>query len=166
MELIKGRPETNEGRLEKEIRVYDLLDSLNIPYERIDHEAAETMEACAEIDKALAPAVICKNLFLCNSQKTKFYLLMIREDKKFKTKDINILITTSILERGITVENLQVIIFMANHPLFNNQNLTQIAGRVGRKTKYPDGDVYYLANESNSEIEKSINNINEANKHL
>lgn len=86
--------------------------------------------------------------------------------KKFKTKDINILITTSILERGITVENLQVIIFMANHPLFNNQNLTQIAGRVGRKTKYPDGDVYYLANESNSEIEKSINNINEANKHL
>lgn len=77
MELVKGRPETNEGRLEKEIRVYDLLDSLNIPYERIDHEAAETMEACAEIDKALAPAVICKNLFLCNSQKTKFYLLMI-----------------------------------------------------------------------------------------
>ena len=50
MELVKGRPETNEERLEKEIRVYDLLDSLNIPYERIDHEAAETMEACAEID--------------------------------------------------------------------------------------------------------------------
>ena len=89
MELVKGRPETNEGRLEKEIRVYDLLDSLNIPYERIDHEAAETMEACAEIDKALAPAVICKNLFLCNSQKTKFYLLMIPGDKHFKTKEIS-----------------------------------------------------------------------------
>jgi len=89
MELIKGRPETNEGRLEKEIRVYDLLDSLNIPYERIDHEAAETMEACAEIDRALAPAVICKNLFLCNSQKTKFYLLMIPGDKHFKTKEIS-----------------------------------------------------------------------------
>ena len=89
MELVNGRPETNEGRLEKEIRVYDLLDSLNIPYERIDHEAAETMEACAEIDKALAPAVICKNLFLCNSQKTKFYLLMIPGDKHFKTKEIS-----------------------------------------------------------------------------
>ena len=89
MELIKGRPETNEGRLEKEIRVYDLLDSLNIPYERIDHEAAETMEACAEIDKALAPAVICKNLFLCNSQKTKFYLLMIPDTKVFHTKDLS-----------------------------------------------------------------------------
>ena len=89
MELVKGRPETNEGRLEKEIRVYDLLDFLNIPYERIDHEAAETMEACAEIDRALAPAVICKNLFLCNSQKTKFYLLMIPGNKHFKTKEIS-----------------------------------------------------------------------------
>ena len=89
MELVKGRPETNEERLEKEIRVYDLLDSLNIPYERIDHEAAETMEACAEIDRSLAPAVICKNLFLCNSQKTKFYLLMIPGDKHFKTKEIS-----------------------------------------------------------------------------
>ena len=89
MVLEKGRPESIEGRLEKEIRCYDFLDSLNIAYERIDHEPAETMEACAEIDKTLAPAVICKNLFLCNSQKTKFYLLMIPGDKKFKTKEIS-----------------------------------------------------------------------------
>lgn len=89
MELYQGRPEDISGRLEKEIRVYDLLDKLHIAYERVDHEAAETMEACREIDKILAPAVICKNLFLCNSQQTKFYLLMIREDKKFKTKEIS-----------------------------------------------------------------------------
>lgn len=89
MELVKGRPEDVSGRLEKEIRTYDLLDKLGIQYERIDHEAAETMEACAEIDKALSPATICKNLFLCNSQKTKFYLLMIVGDKKFKTKEIS-----------------------------------------------------------------------------
>ena len=91
MDLLiqKGRPTDNEGRLEKEIRTYDLLDSLGIEYERVDHEAAETMEACAAVDKVLAPAVICKNLFLCNTQKTKFYLLMIREDKKFKTKEIS-----------------------------------------------------------------------------
>ena len=87
--IQKGRPTDNEGRLEKEIRTYDLLDSLGIEYERVDHEAAETMEACAAVDKVLAPAVICKNLFLCNTQKTKFYLLMIREDKKFKTKEIS-----------------------------------------------------------------------------
>jgi Ala-tRNA(Pro) deacylase len=89
MFLEKGRPQSCDGRLDKEKRVYDLLDSLNIEYERVDHEPVETMEACAEIDKLLEPAVICKNLFLCNSQKTKFYLLMIRNDKKFKTKEIS-----------------------------------------------------------------------------
>ena len=54
-----------------------------------NHDPTDTMEACKEIDKILAPAVICKNLFLCNAQQIKFYLLMIREDKKFKTKDIS-----------------------------------------------------------------------------
>lgn len=89
LQLQQGRPIDIEKRIEKEIRVYDLLDSLAISYERVDHDAADTMEACAEIDKVLAPAVICKNLFLCNAQKNKFYLLMIREDKKFKTKEIS-----------------------------------------------------------------------------
>ena len=89
LQLVKGRPTTNDGRLEKEIRTYDLLDKLGITYERVDHEEANTMEACLAIDKVLAPAVICKNLFLCNAQKTRFYLLMIREDKKFKTNEIS-----------------------------------------------------------------------------
>ena len=89
LQLVKGRPATNDGRLEKEIRTYDLLDKLGITYERVDHEEANTMEACLAIDEVLAPAVICKNLFLCNAQKTRFYLLMIREDKKFKTKEIS-----------------------------------------------------------------------------
>ena len=87
--LEKGRPSNTTGRLQKEIRTYDLLDQLGIEYERVDHEAAETMEACAAVDEILAPATICKNLFLCNTQKTKFYLLMIRGDKKFKTKEIS-----------------------------------------------------------------------------
>ena len=89
MILQKGRPLNTEGRLDKEIRVYDLLDKLGIEYERVDHEPAETMEACEEIDKALYPAVICKNLLLCNRQQDRFYLLMIKEDKKFKTKEIS-----------------------------------------------------------------------------
>ena len=46
MELLDGRPASCEGREEKEIRVYDLLDSLGIRYQRTDHEAADTMEAC------------------------------------------------------------------------------------------------------------------------
>ncbi len=84
MELVFGRPETNEGRLPKEVRCYDLLDSLHVPYQRIDHEAAMTMEACAAIDEALN-ATICKNLLLCNRQCTRFYLLMLPGDKVFKT---------------------------------------------------------------------------------
>ena len=84
MELMNGRPETCEGRLAKEIRCYDLLDSLNVPYQRIDHDAAATMEICAEIDKALG-ATICKNLLLCNRQCTAFYLLMLPGDKNFRT---------------------------------------------------------------------------------
>ena len=88
MELYDGRPEKIEGRLEREIRTYGFLDSLGIKYKRTDHEAATTMEACNEIDAVLG-VVICKNLFLCNRQKTDFYLLMIKNDKKFKTKEIS-----------------------------------------------------------------------------
>ena len=84
MELQNGRPADCTGRLDKEIRCYDLLDSLNIEYQRIDHEVANTMEACAEIDKVLE-ATICKNLLLCNRQCTAFYLLMIPGNKTFKT---------------------------------------------------------------------------------
>ena len=84
MELVHGRPETNDGRLAKEIRVYDFLDSLNIPYERVDHAPAMTMEVCAAIDDVLE-ATICKNLLLCNRQGTAFYLLMLPGNKVFKT---------------------------------------------------------------------------------
>ena len=78
MELVNGRPIDTAGRLEKEIRVYDLLDKLGISYQRVDHAAAMTMEACEEIDRTLGDdTAICKNLFLCNRQETNFYLLLI-----------------------------------------------------------------------------------------
>ena len=88
MELYKGRPESTEGRLPREIRTYDYLDSLGIAYYRTDHERADNMEACNEIDAVLG-VLICKNLFLCNRQKTRFYLLMMPGDKKFKTKELS-----------------------------------------------------------------------------
>ena len=90
MELQKGRPENTDNRLDKEIRVYDFLDKLGIQYQRIDHEAAMTMEDCEEIDRALGDnTTICKNLFLCNRQETDFYLLLMPGDKPFKTKDLS-----------------------------------------------------------------------------
>ena len=68
MKLENGRPENTEGRLEKEIRVYDFLDKLGVEYQRVDHEAAMTMEACEEIDRTLGDGTaICKNLFLCKA---------------------------------------------------------------------------------------------------
>ena len=88
MKLLQGRPADWAERLPKEIRVYDLLDRLGVSYQRIDHEAAMTMEACAAIDEALE-ATICKNLLLCNRQHTAFYLLLLPGDKVFKTSALS-----------------------------------------------------------------------------
>lgn len=88
MELVNGRPKFAAGRLEKELHTYDFLDSLGVSYQRIDHEAAMTIDACQEIDVVLN-AAICKNLFLCNRQETQFYLLMLPGEKKFKTKEVS-----------------------------------------------------------------------------
>lgn len=86
--IEKGKPADLAGRLEKEVRVYDLLDRLEIEYQRVDHEALATMEACQEVDD-LMEVHMCKNLFLCNAQKTKYYLLLMPGDKKFITKDLS-----------------------------------------------------------------------------
>lgn len=77
-----------DARLEKEMAVYKLLDTLDISYQRVDHPAAMTIEACQNVDKILN-IHICKNLFLCNRQKTDFYLLLMPGDKPFKTKDLS-----------------------------------------------------------------------------
>ena len=88
MELLQGRPNNMSDRLEKEIRVYDFLDDLDVLYGRVDHEPAMTMEACVEIDKAMGTAM-CKNLLLCNRQKTDFYLLLMPGEKVFQTKELS-----------------------------------------------------------------------------
>jgi Ala-tRNA(Pro) deacylase len=94
MELFEGRPADAAGRLPRELRVYDYLDQLGIRYQRTDHEAAGTMGLCNAIDAVLG-VIICKDLFLCNRQKTAFYLLMMPGDKKFKTKELSSQINSS-----------------------------------------------------------------------
>ncbi len=94
MQLYNGRPEDAAGRLEKELRVYDLLDSLGVFYQRVDHGPADTMEVCAAIDQSLQ-ATICKNLLLCNRQQTDFYLLMMPGEKNFRTSVLSKEIGTS-----------------------------------------------------------------------
>jgi len=83
--IYNGAPADTSTRLAKEIKTYQFLDSLSIPYTRMDHDAAGTIESCLEVEKILG-IHICKNLFLCNANKTKFYMLMMPGTKKFKTK--------------------------------------------------------------------------------
>ncbi len=90
MELLHGSPENMDGRQEREIRTYAFLDKAGVDFYRTDHfdEPATTMEACEKID-AILQVRICKNLFLCNRQKTQFYLLVMPGDKPFKTKELS-----------------------------------------------------------------------------
>ncbi len=88
MELYHGAPTDLTGRSEREVRTYAFLDKLGIQYDRADHPAAFTMEGVAEAE-AVLQIHICKNLFLCNRQKTRFYLLVMPGDKPFKTKELS-----------------------------------------------------------------------------
>lgn len=81
--LYSTRPA--DDRIPQELAVYDALERLNIPYIRVDHDHADTIEFCREVEAVLG-SKICKNLFLCNRQQTEFYLLMMPGDKPFKTK--------------------------------------------------------------------------------
>ena len=90
MELLHGSPTDMGGRSEREIRAYEFLDRLGVSFDRTDHpeQPATSMEVCAEVD-AILGVHICKNLFLCNRQKTSFYLLIMPGDKPFKTKELS-----------------------------------------------------------------------------
>ncbi|MBQ2770011.1 MAG: prolyl-tRNA synthetase associated domain-containing protein [Clostridia bacterium] len=85
--LYTGRPADCSGRTERELKAYDRLDALEIPYVRVDHGPAATIAHCQAVDEVLGTRM-CKNLFLMNQQKTKFYLLLMPGDKPFKTKDL------------------------------------------------------------------------------
>ena len=124
MELLNGRPADSTGRLEKEIRVYDLLDSLGISYQRVDHEPAMTIEACQDIDKLMGTHM-CKNLFLCNRQETDFYLLLMPGDKKFKTKELSSQINTARLSfaNETHMEELLAHPYLGCHPCINTSSL-------------------------------------------
>lgn len=115
----------------------------------------------------------CYNLyrFLNSIIKNGNYVSSKSEDRSqiindFRNKKYAYLVTTSVLERGVTLDNLQVIVFNAEHNLFDCATLVQISGRVGRKFNHPDGEVKFITRKSNIEIEKCIETIKEANKHL
>ena len=92
MEVYNGAPA--ESRSDVENRVYAALAQLEIPFTRVDHEAAFTMEDCAAISEALE-VHICKNLLLTPRNRSAFYLLCLPAEKSFSTKDFSKLIGSS-----------------------------------------------------------------------
>ena len=92
MEVYNGAPA--ESRSDVENRVYECLARLDIPFTRVDHEAAFTMEDCVAIGEALN-VHICKNLLLTPRNRSAFYLLCMPGDKPFSTKDFSKLIGSS-----------------------------------------------------------------------
>lgn len=95
---IYTTPPTDQ-RSPVEQATFQLLEQLHIPYERVEHEPADTMEDCREISEALCVRV-CKNLFLTNRQQTQFYLLCMPASKAFKTKDLSAQIQSARLSFG------------------------------------------------------------------
>ena len=92
-------PDNLEERNVNEQSVYRFLRENEIPFLRIDHQAMVDMESYMKIEKEYS-ICIPKNLFLCNRQQTKFYLLLMRGDKKFLTKDISKQINSARLSFG------------------------------------------------------------------
>ncbi|MBR3293491.1 MAG: prolyl-tRNA synthetase associated domain-containing protein [Oscillospiraceae bacterium] len=95
--LYAGRPDT--PREAREDRCYDLLDRLGVEYFRVDHDVAEDIPACEQVEGILGCG-ICKNLFLTNRQQTQFYLLIMPGEKPFKTKFLSAQIGSARLSFG------------------------------------------------------------------
>ena len=108
MTLYKGRPQTNEGREAREIRVYDYLDRLGIEYWRVDHDCVFSDNECEAVERVL-DNVICKNIFLCNRQKTKYYMLVMPAHKRFNTSRVSHLLNSSRLSFGTPEDMLELL---------------------------------------------------------
>ena len=121
---------------------------------------APTIQICEELYNQIK--LFCPNgNYVHSKNKSRSQII-----NDFRNKKYHFLVTTAILERGVTVINLQVIIFFANHPIYSSYSLVQISGRVGRKKEAPEGRVIYLASEETKDIHQSIRDIQTANKNL
>ena len=84
----------------------------------------------------------------------------------FRNGKYQYLVTTAVLERGVTVKDLQVIVFHADNSIYDTASLIQIAGRAGRRKEAPEGEVIFFAKRINKHIQGAIDDINANNKIL
>ena len=108
MTLYKGRPTDCSGREPREVRVYDYLDSLGIEYYRVDHDSVFGDDDCLAVERVL-DHVICKNIFLCNRQKTCYYMLVMPAHKRFRTSEVSHLLNSSRLSFGTPEDMLELL---------------------------------------------------------
>ena len=121
---------------------------------------APTIDQCEEI-YFIVKHFIKKVSYVHSKCKMRNWII-----RQFKHGGIRVLITTAVLERGVTVKNLQVIIFNADHPLYDKAQLIQISGRVGRKRDAPTGEVIYISERTTKAMRESIRDIKTANRDL
>ena len=121
---------------------------------------APTIEIAEEVYKKLSK--VFKSINIVHSRKIDRSEVI----DDFRNGKYLILVTTAVLERGVTIKNLQVIIYKADHDLYNEYNLVQIAGRVGRKKDAPEGEVIFLTDKRSQDMEKAIETIRSKNQYL
>ena len=84
----------------------------------------------------------------------------------FRKKKYMYLVSTAVLERGVTIKDVQVIIFHADHNIYDSASLIQISGRVGRKKDAPEGEVIFIAKTNTQQMQRAVAEIKSANKVL
>lgn len=119
-----------------------------------------TIEKCANLYQIIAKLVPngCYVHSKCVDRKERI--------DKFKNGEFSYLVTTAVLERGVTIKNLQIVIFEADHKLYDEYALIQISGRVGRKFDAPEGEAIFLANKETKAIRNAIETIKNRNLFL
>ena len=121
---------------------------------------APTIELCEKIYKVLS--IFIRGGNYVHSKRNRRSEII----EEFRNKMYSFLVTTSVLERGVTVKDLQVIICQSDNKIYEKGTLIQIAGRVGRKKDAPFGEVIYLCEKVTIDMLDSINEIKKNNEAL
>lgn len=135
---------------------YNIIETLKSTIELLKNKQILIFVPTIQIGMELSKTT-CYPFIYSSYEKKQFYIDL------FKNNKLKIMITTSILERGITFFDVQVIVFQADHCLFDEATLIQISGRVGRKKNAPKGKVYFLSKTLSEDMKKCINQIKRKN---
>ena len=121
---------------------------------------APTIEICEEIYSIISK-FIPLGMFVHSKHPKRNEIILDFKNGKYKY-----LVTTAVLERGVTIKDLQVIIYQADHKLYDEHSLIQISGRVGRKYDSPEGEVVFIATKETEAIRNAIRTIKNKNLYL